>query len=135
MERHAAFPDGRYVQGIHEKVPRLVEQDVAQPPPQEHADRHIDEKIVNPLRLERRLVAGPQLALIQQPLDIKPAEQQTGNIGEAVPFDRKRTELERNGIDDRIGNGEQAHVLTSELRAQPRRLDQVGSDPHSTGTG
>ena len=40
---------------------------------------------------------------------IEPAEQDAGHVGQPIPADRDRPELERDGIDDRIGDDEEVH--------------------------
>ena len=90
-------------------IGEIVEQHVAYAPAEHHAQRAIDEQIVKSLeRGMRRSVpqgfAGDERARIQ------PAENQSGNIGERIPADRQRADMDENGIDDGVRKRKERHA-------------------------
>src|SRR5260221_12636606 len=103
MERHAAMPDLQRLQRIGEIVVRLVEEDVAEPPAEDDTERRPYEEIVDRFRRhETRRALGQHEAPA-------PADDQPGDIGEGIPADDERAELDQHRIDRRIGNGEERH--------------------------
>ena len=50
VERHAALPDGEDLERMREVVARLVEQHVAQPPAEDHAEHGEEYEVVELLR-------------------------------------------------------------------------------------
>jgi hypothetical protein len=101
--------------------PFQTAKDIAQAPAEYHAECHVDQQVIDFLQSERRRVVPPDLRTAQKPADIKPAEQQSGEIGEAIPFDGKRSELgngpqgakrpegQSDGIEIRKRNGDGDH--------------------------
>ena len=46
MERHAAVPHRGDLERMREEEARLIEKHIAEPPAEQHADRHIKQQIV-----------------------------------------------------------------------------------------
>jgi hypothetical protein len=107
VERHAALPYGDDVAGVGEVVARLIEDDEAEAATEHDAGGDIEEQVVDLGHIEGRPAAGPQLRLGQQSADIEPAEQKPGQIGEPVPLDGHRPELQGDGVDVGKWNGPQ----------------------------
>lgn len=93
MERHSALPNEQDVDGMRQIIVGPVEQRVAEPASQDHAKSRPDDEIIDVLFIE----GGIRQA--RQGDDVAPAEQQSGDIGQCVPANRKRSELDQNRID------------------------------------
>ena len=103
MERHAAFPQGQDGERVGEVEAGLVEQHVAQPAAQDDAQRRPQQEVVDLLRRQElgRLFADP-------PHDL-PADDQSGDVGQRVPADGERPELDQHRVDLGIGDQEGVH--------------------------
>ena len=108
MKGHAAFPEFEYVERMGEVIARIVEQHVAEPAADDHAEGAIDEKVVDALAA-RPLGAAPIAFVGHDPADERPAEHQARDIGERVPADGQRPPLHENGIDRRKGQDKRRH--------------------------
>ena len=97
----------RIVERVAEIEVRPVEQDVADPPAEHDAERDVDQKVVELLRRHRPAGA------LHQPAQILPAEHQAEDVGERIPADRERPELDQDRIDRREGDGEKGHRARS----------------------
>ena len=73
MERHAAIPDLYNVEGMGEIVAGIVEQYVAQPPADDHAERGVDNEVVDRLRRGPRR-AAPVAIIGDNAADEQPAD-------------------------------------------------------------
>ena len=109
VERHAAIPQADDLHRVLEIVVRLVEQDVAEPAPQDHSQGGIEHQIVGVATGHR----GAGRA--QHPKQIPPADDDARQICEAVPADRQRADVEGDrvkaeiAVADRVGRrGQQA---------------------------
>ena len=103
VERHAAFPQGQDGERVREVEARLVEQHVAQPAAQDDAQRRPQQEVVD---LGRRHHLGRLLA---QPADDLPADDQARDIGQRIPADGERPELDQHRVDLGIGDDEGIH--------------------------
>ena len=70
-----------------------VDQDVAEPPAQNDAERRPDDEVVDVPFLERRVGQAGQGD------DVAPTQQQTGDVGQRVPTYRERSDLGENRVD------------------------------------
>jgi hypothetical protein len=103
VERHAAFPDDQDLQRMGQEVARLIEEDVAQPSAQDDTERRPQEEVVD---LGRRQEQGRFLA---DAAHDAPSDHQARDVGERVPADGERPELDQHRIDLRIGDKERGH--------------------------
>jgi hypothetical protein len=102
VEGHPALPQGEDLERVREVVVRLVEEHVAQPPAEDHAE-HDEEKDV--VELGARHGDDPLLdAAHAEP----PSGGEADEVHQAVPADRERSDLECDGID--IGMDEHARL-------------------------
>jgi len=108
MEGHPALPDREDLQRIGEVFGQIIEQHEAEPAADHDAERREQQEIVERLRIRPRPPA-PERAGGRKLARIPPAAEQAGDIGEPVPFDRERPELQRDRVDHREGNGEDGH--------------------------
>jgi hypothetical protein len=100
MEGHAALPHGEDFQRMRQVVARLVEQHLAQPAAEDHAEHAIEQQVVDILRVH----AVPRLRLraaLAQPEKGKKA----GEIHQPVPAHGQRAD----GNGDRIELGVDQH--------------------------
>ena len=96
VKRHAALPYEQYVEGVRQIVIGAVDQDVAEPAAENHAERRPDDEVVDVPFLERRVRQAGQGD------DIAPTQQQAGDIGQRVPTYREWSDLYENRIDGGI---------------------------------
>ena len=108
MKGHAAAPDGQHLEGVGEVFLKIVEQDVADPPAQHDPERHPDDHVVDVVGGGARHV-GPKPLVAGQPPRVEPAADQAGDVGEGIPADRERAELDRDRIDGRQRQGKNRH--------------------------
>ncbi len=98
MEAHAPGPDLQDLGGVREVVLRLVEEHVAQPPAEDHAEHAVQEHVVDARFGD---AVGKALARAQLP------EHHEGHEGdhvhEAVPAHGERAEAEDDGVELRVG--------------------------------
>jgi hypothetical protein len=93
VERHAAIPEAQYLGRTLEIFARLVEQDVAEAAAEDDAQCGVEDEIVG--MAPRHRGAG----LLQQLQQIPPAEDDPGEISEAVPAQRERAEMDQHRVD------------------------------------
>ena len=115
VERHAALPDRERLERMAEIVTGPVEQHVAEPAAQHHAQRDVEQQIVD---LER---GQPPARALHQPAHVAPAGHQAYDVGERVPADREGSELDQDRIDRREGQREDRHGF----RLRPLRQVQA----------
>ena len=97
MERHAALPDGEYLQRMRSVVTGLVEQHVAQPPAQHHAEHAEEQQIVD------EGVGNPAPGVALGAVAAEEEEQSEGHqVHEAVPADGDGAEADRDRIELRM---------------------------------
>ncbi len=111
VERHAALPHHQRLERSLRVVSRFIEQHVAQPPAEDDAKRRPGDEVVH-----LPLGAGPGRRLDDAPGDA-PAQHDAGDVGERVPADRERPELER----DRVYVGEGEHGAGGLAQDRPDR--------------
>src|SRR6476661_368855 len=150
VEGHATVPNRGNFERVGPEIARLVEQNEAEPAAEHDAERDPKQKIVG-LAYGQRRFAVPQIWPRQKIAPIEPAEQDAGHIGEAIPADGERPDLERNRIDDGVGDSEKRHVaprsprtavdpsppaprLSRRRGARGLALDWEGAEPHSLVT-
>ena len=107
VEGHATVPHRGNLERVRPEIARLVEQNEAEPAAEHDAERDPQQKIVG-LAYGHRRLAVPQIGPRQEIAPIEPAEQDAGHIGEAVPADGERPDLERDRIDDGVGDRRKA---------------------------
>ena len=88
MKTHAAFPQTDQPRRITQQF-RGIKQGIAKPSAQDDPERGIEEQVVGMALCE----GGSRLA--NHPPQMKIAEHDAGQIGEAVPLDREEPEVER----------------------------------------
>ena len=104
--------------GLSRKCPRLVEDRVAEPAAADDADDQPHEKVVDVGERHRRLAAAPQPRVGDDAARIPPAEEDAGEIGQAVPAHGQRTDRDDHRVD--IGKGYGEH-LGPGIMEGPRR--------------
>ncbi len=93
MEGHAAFPDAKDAGRICQPGVEIVEEDVSQPPAEDHADGAVEEQVVHLLR------APSWLIVTNAPARQRPAAGHSHQVHEAVPMDLEGPKLQGHGID------------------------------------
>ncbi len=102
VERHAALPDLEDLQRVGREVAGLIEQDESEPGAEDHAERRPDQEIVD-------LTGRNQLwRTFGQPHAVAPADEQGDDVGQGVPADRQRPDLDGHRVE--IGEHEGAHI-------------------------
>ena len=112
MEGHAALPDHEDFLGMFEEIAAIVERDIAKPSAQHHAQRAIDQEIVEALdsgagRWSPEGVARGHAA------GVEPAGDEANDIGEGVPADWQGPKPDRHRINARIGDREENHGFSN----------------------
>ncbi|MDT4858551.1 hypothetical protein FQZ97_930260 [compost metagenome] len=99
MKAHAALPDRKDLQRVGQVVRRLVEQAVADAPAGHHTE-HAEEQDVLHIAPRPRRVGDAGKGLVAQAQVGQPHEEaKRREVGEAVPVDGQRTDLQGNGVD------------------------------------
>jgi hypothetical protein len=111
------------------EIARLIEEDEAKPAADHDAEGDPQQKIVG-LAYGHRRLAVPQIGAREEIAPVEPAEQDAGHIGEAVPADGERPDLERNRIDDGVGIAKKRHVAPG---SAADGLDPSPPDPACQG--
>ena len=109
MKRHAPLPDLQYVERMACVVGGVVEEDIAEPSPDDDPKSAIDEQVVDTCRA-RAVAAIPIRVVRDDAADDEPAEDQTRDIGERVPADGQGPPLHQDGIDGRKRQDERRHT-------------------------
>ena len=91
------------------EVAEVVDQHVAEPAADHDTERRPQQKVVD---VDRR---ADLRRLDDQTADVAPSEHKAGDVGERIPAQRERPNLEQNRINDRIRNDERH-------RSERRRL-------------
>ena len=94
---------------MREEVGGVVEQHVAEPATEDDAERHPQDEVVEVDDGQRRF-AAPQPFRADDGAGIDPAAEDADDIGERVPADRERSDLDQHGIEGREGQGKRRHV-------------------------
>ena len=110
MKSHAAVPDLEDLNGVVEEVCGLVQQHVPQASADHDSDSHPEEQVIGECCGKGRLAVTPEAAVRDQPFHVQPAEQQPGDVGQAVPFDGQRPDLQRHRVDGRVGDNQRNHI-------------------------
>ena len=132
MEGHAAIPGVQDLQRVGEVEHRLVEQDVAKPAPQNHAEQRIDEEIIRFGGRQGWRVCPPQARLAGEVFDVPDRKEQPSHIGERIPVNGKGPEADRNRVQPGVGDGSKHPLLlgVSNPAAKP-----VGCGPAALESG
>jgi hypothetical protein len=109
VEGHPALPQLKNFHRIVDEMAWRVEHHIADAAAQDDAERHPQDEIVEILQADRRRSA-PQRLRADQRAGIQPAEQYSDNIGERIPADRERADLDQHRIDHRKRKGEERHA-------------------------
>ena len=88
VERHTAFPKLQHRHGIAEHL-GLVKEDVTEPPAQDDAERRIENEIIGMAFGHRRA------RLSKQAQQIPPMNEDARNIGQTIPAQLEKAEIER----------------------------------------
>src|SRR5204863_9751240 len=99
VERHAAVPQLQYVDRVGEIIRQIVEQDVAQAPAEDDAQRRIEDHVIGMPPRHRR--AGLLDELQQVPI----ANEDAGEVGEAVPAQLEEAEVDGDRRQMQVGPG------------------------------
>ena len=99
MKGHPPLPDPHEDEGIGDEAGEVVEEHVADAPPQHRAEREVEHEVVDLLRLPSP-PGFPRGAAPAKP----PADPDPDDVGEAVPADRHRSDRDGHGVD--IGKAE-----------------------------
>ena len=86
-------------------------------------------------RRQRRGAAAPQPLVRDEPARIPPADQDAGEVGEAVPAHRERADGDGDRIDGGKGDGEHAGRRTREGGGPSRRHPRLGQAAALRGKG
>jgi hypothetical protein len=86
----------------------IVEQHIGEPPADHHAERRIDDEIVD-IDRPRMLTAAPELVIGDEALAEPPGGDQPRHIGERIPAKRERPDLDQHRRDNGIRYGEERH--------------------------
>ena len=114
MERHAAAPNVDQAHRVRDELGEVVEKHVADPPAREHADRDVEDEILDLGARDRAVGALGTHA------HAEPADHEAGHVHEPVPMDAQGAYRERDRID--VGVVEQKRLPN---RAHARRPAQV----------
>ncbi len=103
VEAHAALPDVEDLQRMRQVVAGLVEQAIAQAPAHHHA-HHAQKQDVLHVLAGPGLRAGERgIRLVPQPARAQEHEEaERGQVGQAIPVDGERPDLQGDGIDMRV---------------------------------
>ena len=103
------------------EIARLVEQHEAEPAADHDAERDPQQKVVGLGDRHRRL-AAPQIRPRHEAARVEPAEQDAGHIGQAIPTDCDRSDLDRDGIDHGVGEDQEFHggLAAAQMVGTPR---------------
>ena len=114
MKRHAAAPGGEYGQWIFEIISGVVENHVAEPSAEDHAQRRPDQEIVD------GDVIGDSRRTRGQAAHQPPAQQKPADIGQRVPADDERAEADQHRIDNGERN-DKGHGASGRFTGQLHR--------------
>ena len=98
----------RMSSGLVEVIGQIVEQDIAEPAAEDDPERGVEDEVVGMAAGHRR--AG----LLQQFEQIPIAEEDAGEIGEAVPAQLEEAEVERDRRQAEVGKGDAAAAMVSD---------------------
>ena len=105
VEAHAAVPQLQDVERIVEIIAEIVEQDVAEPAAEDDPERGVEDQVVGMAPGHRR--AG----LLEQFEQIPIADEDAGEVGEAVPAQLEEAEVERDRRQAEVGEGDRVGRL------------------------
>jgi hypothetical protein len=106
VEAHAAVPDAQDLQRLHPDQLRRVEQHIAQTPAEDDAQRDPEHQVIDLLGIGRRRRSAPEPRVAHQTDRVAPAQQDAGDIGQSVPTDRERADLDQHGVEIREFHGQ-----------------------------
>ena len=156
VERHPPVPRLENLQRVRPDHRGVVEQYAADPPTDQDSKGDPEHQIVDLALIDRRFGPLPDLRVAHQRHAIAPADDDARDIGQRVPADRKRPELDQHRIDVRKGqvgvSGAGRGSCEASTASRARALDQSAgatspvsytadtsirtlSSPGSTGVG
>ena len=103
VERHAAVPERDDLRRVLGEARQVVDEHVADAAADDDAERAPDDEVVDVRRLHRSPGRSPEPRIGDQALGVPPAEEDADDIGERVPADGKRADLDQHRIDCRKG--------------------------------
>ena len=114
VERHAAVPQLQDLDRMAEIFAEIVEQDIAEPAAEDDPERGVEDEVVGMAAGHRR--AG----LLQQLQQIPVADEDAGEVGEAVPAQIERADVQRDRRQAEVGERSERGVSSTGLaRASP----------------
>ena len=100
MEGHSTVPQLQNVERVSKVIAQVVEQHVADAAAEDDPERRVEDEIVC-------MTAGHRRArLLQQLQQVPIADEDAGQVGEAVPAQLEETEVERDRIQAQIRAGD-----------------------------
>src|SRR5262249_16931796 len=108
VKRHAALPQLETLQRVRGEIARIVEQDIADPAPEDDAEGHPQHEVVvvGDGHGHRR---APEPLAPDDRACIEPTQQDTDDVGESIPADRERPETDEHGVEGGEGEGVKRH--------------------------
>jgi hypothetical protein len=97
MEAHAPIPQLHDLKRVLEIEARPVEEDISEPPAEDHAQRGVEDQVVGMAPSHGRA------RLADQPQQVPIAEEDAGKVGEAVPAQLEPAEVESDRIEAEAG--------------------------------
>src|SRR5215831_15254795 len=126
VKRHAALPQLQALQRMGGEIARIVEQHVADPPPEDDAERHPQHEVV---------VVGDGHGYRRAPEPLapddrarkEPTQQDADDVGESIPADGDRPEADEHGVESGEGEGVKRHRAIRALCAGVMRAARARS--------
>ena len=101
VKRHPAIPQSDHRNGISEEMAQIVEQDIADPAPEDDAKCDPDEDIIDLLGRCGRRLAVPECRIANQSAHIPDGEGNARNVGNCIPTHDERPDRESDRVDIR----------------------------------
>jgi len=98
VEGHATLPYPEDRQRISQIAFEVIEEHRSQPPADDDAEGEIQDQVVDLKLGNRRDAVRPEPGV-----PVEPAAENAGDIGQAVPAQLDQSEIEKDGVDLRIG--------------------------------
>jgi hypothetical protein len=122
VERHAAVPQLQYLDRVPQILAEIVEQDVAEPAAEDDPEGGIENQVVGMAAGERRT------RLLEQFQQVPVADEDAGQVSEAVPPEVEWPDVQRDRGNAQIGELDEAAVVDG-LQGLPHEC----SAPHKAG--
>ena len=113
VERHAAVPQLQDLDRVPEIFAEIVEQHIAEAAAEDDPERGVEDEVVGMAAGHRR--AG----LLEQLQQIPIADEDAGEVGEAVPAEVERPDVQRDRRQAEVGKGDEAGSMSSACKGFP----------------